>query len=276
VSNLLIQTIKLYEWNESVYLTAYLPNLDHENRPAVIICPGGGYVSHSENEMEPVALQFLAAGYCPFILNYSIGAPFSKFPTPIVELAKSICLVKEHSRKWGIDSSKVFLCGFSTGAHMVALLGTTWDQPYLTDFLGVESHLIRPDAMILGYPILNFQDFRENVTQCLPTMASTVEMMFMSIFDTTSPTDEGLNQWNPVSHISKKTIPTFIWSTQVDQIVPKISLYAFLEALDQQAISHAFHLFEKGGHGISCATSIPNTKEWFLLATQWLSNLSNN
>ncbi len=41
-------------------------------RPAVLICPGGGYGMKSEREAESVALAMNARGFQAFILDYSV------------------------------------------------------------------------------------------------------------------------------------------------------------------------------------------------------------
>ena len=42
-------------------------------RPAILICPGGGYVYCSDAEAEPVALRYTSSGFHAFILRYSVG-----------------------------------------------------------------------------------------------------------------------------------------------------------------------------------------------------------
>ena len=44
-----------------------------KNRPAIVICPGGGYLYCSPREAEPVALRYAARGFHAFILRYSVG-----------------------------------------------------------------------------------------------------------------------------------------------------------------------------------------------------------
>ena len=48
-------------------LTTYVQNnlegVPARRRPAVIICPGGGYEYQSDRESEPIALEFLKRGY---------------------------------------------------------------------------------------------------------------------------------------------------------------------------------------------------------------------
>ena len=42
----------------------------YQKRPAVIVCPGGGYVYCSKAEGEPVAMGFIARGLHSFVLRY--------------------------------------------------------------------------------------------------------------------------------------------------------------------------------------------------------------
>ena len=42
---------------------------DYNRRPAVLVMPGGAYEHCSVREGDPVALQFLAAGYQAFVLT---------------------------------------------------------------------------------------------------------------------------------------------------------------------------------------------------------------
>ena len=41
-----------------------------KKRPAVIVCPGGGYGGTSEREAEPIAMKYNAAGFHAFVLDY--------------------------------------------------------------------------------------------------------------------------------------------------------------------------------------------------------------
>jgi len=58
-------------------ITSYLLDNSQEvylnrKRPAVIICPGGGYDHISKAEGEPIALSFCAKGFHSFVLTYSV------------------------------------------------------------------------------------------------------------------------------------------------------------------------------------------------------------
>ena len=75
-------------------------------RPAVIICPGGGYAYTSDREATPMATEFLAAGMCAFVLRYSCMP--SKFPTALVELATAVPLGDILQLRWAFSGIRMF------------------------------------------------------------------------------------------------------------------------------------------------------------------------
>ena len=113
-------------------------------RPAVIICPGGGYSWTSSREAEPVAMKFLAAGFHCFILDYAI-AP-TGWPAACCELSKAVSYVRSIADEYGIDKNKVFVCGFSAGGHLAASIGVHYDKEIIRKFSGVKGEENRPDG----------------------------------------------------------------------------------------------------------------------------------
>ena len=65
-------------------------------RPAVLICPGGGYTMVSKDEGEPVALFFNRHGYHAFVLNYSVKINHP-FPTALKEAAAAMSIIRKNS-----------------------------------------------------------------------------------------------------------------------------------------------------------------------------------
>ena len=139
-------------------LTTYFldndPSMDaSRKRPVVIVCPGGGYRIVSAREAEPVAMRFVAAGCHAAVLRYAV-APEAKWPDASLQLAAAILHVREHAQEYHIDPAKVVVAGFSAGGHLAAAAGTLWNDPALYEALGADPRAIRPDAMILGYPVI--------------------------------------------------------------------------------------------------------------------------
>lgn len=72
----------------------FSPEIGIRKRPAVIICPGGGYEYLSDRETLPVAMRFASHGINAFILRYSINSPF---PASLLELAYAVKYVRENA-----------------------------------------------------------------------------------------------------------------------------------------------------------------------------------
>ena len=56
-----------------------------QEKPMVVICPGGGYEFVSDREAEPIAAHFLAAGFHTAIVRYSVTT--YRYPSAARELA---------------------------------------------------------------------------------------------------------------------------------------------------------------------------------------------
>lgn len=148
--------------NKNVTLTAYILDSSNEmincfEKPAVLICPGGGYYCCSDREAEPVAMQFLNRGYNVFILRYSLGEN-SLFPKPLDDAKEAYDLILSHSKQWHIIKEKIAICGFSAGGHLAAAFSVMNDK--------------KPAACILGYPCIlsNLGDVLANPVPALDVL----------------------------------------------------------------------------------------------------------
>ena len=83
-------TAKLY-----TYIRDESPEMEAHRRPAVVICPGGGYGMTSDREAEPVALKFLEKGFQCFVLRYSVEPV--RFPAALLQLATAVAMVRSRA-----------------------------------------------------------------------------------------------------------------------------------------------------------------------------------
>lgn len=128
-----------------VSLTAYVhePSVEMPNmktRPAILVIPGGGYEMCSDREADPVAMPFLAQGYCAFVLRYSVGRETAQWPNPLRDAEQAMRLIRSRAAQWHIDPEKIAAIGFSAGGHLAGALATVSDE--------------KPNALILGYPCI--------------------------------------------------------------------------------------------------------------------------
>lgn len=232
-----------------------------KKRGAVLIYPGGGYCDVSPREGDPIAMAFGAAGFHTFVLEYRV-APH-KHPDPICDAAMALAYIREHAEEWNVDPDQIAVCGFSAGGHLAASLGVHWNKAYLAELLGKDNEAFRPNAMILGYPVI-----------------TSGEKAHRGSFDNLVGNDpELLEEMSLEKQVSKDTPPAFLWHTSNDQAVPVENSLYFSAALSASNIPFECHIFPDGPHGLSLATKElnetpqPECQCWIDLAIDFLKRL---
>ena len=236
-------------------------------RPAVIVCPGGGYRFTSKREGEPIAIQMIAAGIQAFVLEYSV-AP-AEYPIALLQLATAVKTVREHAEEWHVDPNRIIVAGFSAGGHLAGHLATEWSYDWLSESLQTTKEMIQPNGCILSYPVISSGPFahRDSFTALLGTQYS----------------EEMLEKVSLEKRITSAMPPVFIWHTFTDNAVPAENSLLFVQALREKNISTEFHLYPIGTHGLSLATTETDAGNgydvcsactgWVKLATDWIHRL---
>ena len=145
------------------YAACYLYLIDDSEainirtRPMIVVCPGGGYSFTSDREADIVALQFLSMGYHAAVLRYSV-AP-AVYPTAILELAATVLQIRSHAEEWNVNPDQIVVTGFSAGGHLAASYCMFWNQKWVAESLHTESESLRPNGMILAYPVITSGEY---------------------------------------------------------------------------------------------------------------------
>lgn len=123
----------------------------NRKRPSVLVIPGGGYEMTSDREAEPIAMQFLAAGFNAFVLRYSVKP--SIFPVALLEAAEAMRRIRTHADEWHCDADAIAAIGFSAGGHLAANLATSASDDVLAAH-GYDADAVRPNGLMLAYPVV--------------------------------------------------------------------------------------------------------------------------
>ncbi len=250
------------------YIQDYYEEVAIDTRPLVLICPGGGYVGTSNREGEALAMQFLAMGYHAAVLKYSC-AP-AVYPTALTELAASMLLIRQNVKEWHVNPDQIIVLGCSAGGHLAASLGVFWEEAFLAEALNIKSSelkLLRPDGMILCYPVITSGEFAHRGS-------------FQNLLQ---DREEELSEKMSLElQVSPKTPPTFIWHTYTDGAVPVENSLLFVSALRKAGVSVEFHMYPEGGHGLSLANRLTCNRggdavqeectSWISLVHTWMEH----
>ena len=247
----------------SVYILDTHEEIGIKKRPIVVICPGGGYRFVSEREGEMLALSYNAMGYHAAVVRYSI-AP-AVYPTALLELGRSILILKENAKEWGIDEDAIIVSGSSAGGHLAASYSMFWNKGLISSKLGVESKQLKVHGMILNYPV---------ITSGVHAHRGSFENLLGDRYD------ELVDEMSLEKQVNEDTPIAFIWSTFADATVPVQNSLSLAEAMREKDIPCELHIYCKGEHGLSLANELTSYKKgqniepicetWISLARNWL------
>ncbi len=252
--------------NLEMYIQEYTDEIAIDDRPLVLICPGGGYEFTSKREAEPIALSFMAKGFHAAVLWYSVFP--AHYPTALYELGKSVSIIRENAAKWHVNPNKIVILGCSAGGHLAANYGCEWNDGFIEDSINKTAEEIRPNGLILCYPV---------ITSGVHAHRSSFEKLLGDRYD------ELVDKMSLETRVNSDVPPVFMWHTFEDGSVPVENSLLFATALRQNNIKTELHIFPEGGHGLSLANELTLSqwkKEdvkavtvWIDLATTWLKNL---
>lgn len=247
-----------YVLNKSVYKR-------EKGRMAVLICPGGGYTNVSPREGEPVALKINAMGYHAFVLDYSTSE--DRFPTQLMEAASAVAYIRQHSMEWDIDPDKILIMGFSAGGHLACSLGCFWNQEFLQKILSKTGEEIKPNGLILCYPVITSGEFAHRGS-------------FKALLG--EEKKELLEKVSLERQVGPQVPKTFLWHTYTDNSVPVENSFLLASSLKREEINLEMHIYPVGAHGLSLASEETQNEEggrieiqcqsWISLLETWLSH----
>jgi len=202
--------------------------------PAVILCPGGGYVSLVTTKMTPIADWLNEHGVSAFILIYRTP---KKRKDAFQDIQRAVRIVRSRASEWNVDPKRIGVMGSSAGGHLAARVSTGFD---IQTHHKVDKHddvSCKPDFTVLLYPAY-------------------------------------MNKGEALSEdftVSDELSPTLIITAKDDGFFPGSEIYA--KALEEAGVSIRVHFFEKGGHGFSLRPKEHPLSSWPELFLQWLKDI---
>lgn len=254
------------------------------NRPAVVICPGGGYGNMAMiHEGVEVALWLNERGVNAFVLKYRIsGQGGGKMPDklsevavplyknwpyvkgalqngPMLDVSRAIRLVRSKAKEFNVDPNRIGVWGFSAGGHLASTCATHFDAGDAKAEDAIDRVSSRPDFAILSYPV---------ITMTEKTHGGSRRNLLGD-----KPDEKQLELFSNEKQVSKDTPPTFLFHTVEDKAVPIENSRLFKAACEKHGVPVELVEMQEGVHGIGLGGNRAKGKPaetWPVKLEEWL------
>ena len=172
-------------------------------------------------------------------------------------------MLRENAEEWLIDTDKIILLGFSAGGHLASSYSCFWSGDDISKALGCEKADLKPNGLILGYPVI--------------TPEHTLGGSFKNLLG--EGYAELLDKMSLEKQVNISNPPTFMWHTVTDEAVSYKNSTLFEQALKENNIPVELHLYPEGMHGLALANEVtamdesqivPSCQDWFDKAMAWI------
>lgn len=241
-------------------LTVYLPEASKNTGIAVIICPGGGYAGLAvDHEGHHIARKLSENGIAGFVLKNRLpnaAMMTNKETVPLQDAQRAIQIVRENAAKWAVNPAKIGIAGSSAGGHLASTAGTHY-QKTLIDNPGNTS--LRPDFMVLNYPVISFADSLTHHGSRFNLIGSMEQSEFDKLMADRENADRNLAaipvpaeliaEYSGELNVTDDTPPVFITHAVDDNVVKIQNSLLFEAALRQHNRPVETFFYARGGHG---------------------------
>ncbi len=244
-------------------LTSVLPEKGPHPSPAVIVCPGGGYLGLATvHEGIAICEWFRERGIAGFMLRYRLPGLCEAYrhPVPLLDVQRAIRLVRSRAAEWNLDPQRVAIMGLSAGGHVASTAATHFDSGDSTDPDPVNHQSSRPDFAVLAYPLISLKNGLTHIDSRARLLGP-------------DPDPALIESLSNETQVTPQTPPTLLIHASDDRDVSIEHSRLMLAALRKAGVPAALHEYPAGGHGFGYGPNNYNNNGpvgWIESAYTWL------
>ncbi|MEX0326769.1 MAG: alpha/beta hydrolase [Puniceicoccaceae bacterium] len=228
-------------------------------RPAVVVCPGGGYALLSiVKEGYEVADWLNSLGVDAYVLKYRLKE--FGYPAPLLDTTRAIRYLRANADELDIDPDRIGILGFSAGGHAAGMATTLYDSPDAKAGDALDEVSARPDFAVLAYPV---------ATMLEPFVHEGSRRNLLG----ENPTPEMMEKTSLERQVDGNTPPVFLFHTADDAGVPVENSLQFATAMSAHERGVAVHVTASAPHGIGMRPGFGASSKWPIALAGWLTDL---
>jgi acetyl esterase/lipase len=236
----------------------------HPNGHALLVIPGGAYWFVSvANEGADLAQRMTALGVTVFVLTYRLPGEGwkNRSNVPLQDAQRAMRVIRANASRYGIDTHKVSVLGFSAGGHLAATLATEHAQHTYEKVDAADELDPSPLSAGLIYPVVTMQK-------------EWTHEMSRKLLLGEAPSDAQVARRSAERHVSSSTPPTFIVHAFDDKAVPVENSLRLMNALRAAKRPVEAHLLQEGGHAFGVGIANTPSAQWISVYSTWLQRLA--
>lgn len=211
---------------------------------AALVIPGGGYgIVSLVNEGVNVARALNPLGITVFVLAYRLPPEgwLNRSEVPLQDAQRAMRLIRSRATQFGIDPTKLGICGFSAGGHLGGTLTVGPDDPVYRPVDAADRLSARPAYSGLIYPVTQLSTVGPNARSG-PNLLGP------------NPAPNAGARFDLITRASAALPPLFLLHAMDDETVPVSQSIGLMEAARRHKVPVEAHFIERGGHGFGAAS----------------------
>ncbi|MGH6630821.1 MAG: alpha/beta fold hydrolase, partial [Burkholderiales bacterium] len=210
---------------------ALLMDVHHPETPngyGLLLIPGSGWHTTQAYDANPIKdggsslfvfiPPLLDAGYTLFVISHR-AAPRFRYPAAVEDAQRAVRFIRFHAQDYGINAERVGAVGYSSGAHLAALLAVLDGAGTATDPDPVNRTSARVQSVVASATPTDLEHFDSGsgvaavasfMGQLRPSSSAPQESVEAKAYRTASP----------VTHVSRSAAPLLLIHGDTDETVP--------------------------------------------------------
>ena len=219
-------------WPQQLKADLYRPK-NSALMPVVLMVHGGGWSSRDRSDMHSTADELAQKGFAVLNISYRFAPQFI-YPAQIQDLQLALRWLQNNANQYQLDLNRVNAWGYSSGAHLVALLASV--NPGEAQTLVSSPALPKIRAVVAGGIPADLSVYS----------ASPIIVPFLGA--ERDKNSELYRQASPISHITPDDPPVFLYHGKLDMLVEKEQSINYYNALRQNNVQAELYLHSLWGH----------------------------
>jgi acetyl esterase/lipase len=218
-----------------------MPKMGDGPFPAVVCLHWGGWREGRRQDLGKTIEVLARHGYVAVTVEYRL-APKDTFPAQIHDCKAAVRWLRAHAKKYKINADRIGAFGFSAGAHLACLLGTTRKQDKLEGDGGnpEESSSVQAVVSFFGPTDLTRKTWTEEMER---------KILVPFIGDTLDKKPSAYEKASPVTYVTKDAPPFLFFHGDKDALVSVEQSRILAEKLEKVGGSAKLIIVEGEGHG---------------------------